>query len=79
MGIKVGPLYYDHVAGREYNVGDIVVLNEHKKSANNTDVVMREMWVCVKRHVSSSDAMEKGCWALIREKELEVDENGFIL
>ena len=79
MGIKVGPLYYGHVAGREYNVGDIVSLNEHKKSTTGTDVVMREMWVCVKRHVSSSDAMEKGCWALIREKELEVDENDFIL
>lgn len=79
MGIKVGPLYYGHVAGREYNMGDIVVLDEHKKSTNGTDVVMHTMWVCIKGHVSSSDAMEKGCWALTQEKELEVDENGFIL
>lgn len=59
MGIEVGPFDYGHVARREYNVGDIIVLDEHEKSTNDTDVIMREMWICVKGHVSSSDAMEK--------------------
>lgn len=83
MGFKIAPLYYGHVAGREYNVGDIVVLNDHEKSTNGTDVIIRTLWVCVKEHVSSSNVMEEGCWALLAKddesKEVKADENGFIL
>ena len=83
MENKPGPVYYGHIVGREYNVGDIVVLDEHEKSTNGTDVIVRTIWVCVKEHISSSNVMEKGCWALLAKddesNEVKVDENGFIL
>lgn len=83
MENKPGPVYYGHVAGRKYNMGDIVVLDEYEKSTNDTDVIVRTIWVCVKEHISSSNVMEKGCWALLAKddelKEVRADENGFIL
>ena len=80
MENKLGPVYYGHVAKREYNVGDMVVLDEHEKSTNGTDVIIRTIWVCVKGHISSSNVMEKGCWALLgKDDEVRADENGFIL
>lgn len=74
MGIELEPFYYGHVAGRQYNRGDIVLLGDHAKSSNGTDVIVRTMWVCIKGHLSTKDSLEKGCWELLHKEEFEVNE-----
>lgn len=73
MGIESEPFYYDHVAGRQYNRGDIVLLGNHVKSSNGTDAIVRTMWVCIKDHLSTKDSLEKGCWELLHKEEFEVN------
>lgn len=74
MGIESEPFYYGHVAGRQYNRGDIVLLGNHVKSSNDTDVIVRTLWVCIKDHLSTKDSLEKGCWELLHNEEFEVNE-----
>ena len=74
MGIELEPFQYGHVAGRQYNRRDIVLLGNHVKSSNGTDVIMRTMWVCIEDHLSTKDSLEKGCWELLHNEEFEVNE-----
>ena len=74
MGIELEPFYYGHVAGRQYSRGDIVLLENHVKSSNGTDVIVRTMQVCIKDHLSTKDSLEKGCWELLHNEEFEVNE-----
>ena len=73
MKNRLGPVYYGHVAGRQYNRGDLVILEDRIKSSNDTDVTVRTIWMCTKGHLSPNDSMEKGCWALSHKEELEAD------
>ncbi len=73
MGTELGPFYYGHVAGRQYNRGDIVLLGGHVKSSNDTDAIVRTLWVCIKDHLSTKNSLEKECWELLHKEEFEVN------